>query len=155
MPVRLIDSLATTEPARIHTEDDDAKPAKTFRFYPKVYKAAIATANGSGSYEEYSEKVRDLESKNPISMRHIMGLKKEPDREPVDPSQVDPDRRAAPTTSVARPCTLATTVSKNGRSCPAIPAAVGPAAKQAAGASVRCAMARFSRPACRPARPGR
>src|SRR5207249_2631658 len=30
-----------------------------------------------------------LEAQNPISMRHIMGLKKEPDREPVDPSQVD------------------------------------------------------------------
>ena len=34
--------------------EEEAKPAKTFRFYPKVYKAAIATANGSGAYEEYS-----------------------------------------------------------------------------------------------------
>ena len=77
----------TNERARILSEDDDAKPAKTFRFYPKVYKAAIATANGSGSYAEYSEKVRDLESNNPISMRHIMGLKG--DRDPVDPADVD------------------------------------------------------------------
>ncbi|HEU5142419.1 MAG TPA: glutamate synthase-related protein, partial [Solirubrobacterales bacterium] len=68
--------------------DDGAKPAKTFRFYPKVYKAAIATANGTGTYEEYSEKVRDLEAQSPISMRHIMGLKG--DREPIaDPSTVD------------------------------------------------------------------
>jgi glutamate synthase (NADPH) large chain len=68
--------------------DEGAKPAKTFRFYPKVYKAAIATANGTGTYEEYSEKVRDLEAQNPISMRHIMGLKG--DREPLaDPSVVD------------------------------------------------------------------
>jgi glutamate synthase (NADPH) large chain len=74
--------------ARILSGDEDAKPAKTFRFYPKVYKAAIATANGSGSYAEYSEKVRDLEAQNPISMRHIMGLKG--DREPLpDPSVVD------------------------------------------------------------------
>ncbi len=73
--------------ARILSEDEDAKPAKTFRFYPKVYKAAIATANGSGTYAEYSEKVRDLEEKNPISMRHIMGLKG--DRDPVDPVGVD------------------------------------------------------------------
>jgi glutamate synthase (NADPH/NADH) large chain len=73
--------------ARILGGDEEAKPAKTFRFYPKVYKAAIATANGSGSYEEYSEKVRDLERQNPISMRHIMGLKG--DREPVDPDGVD------------------------------------------------------------------
>jgi len=68
-------------------DDAAAKPAKTFRFYPKVYKAAIATANGSGSYEDYSQKVRDLEHQSPISMRHIMGLKG--DRDPVDPANVD------------------------------------------------------------------
>ncbi len=68
-------------------DDESAKPAKTFRFYPKVYKAAIATANGTGSYEEYSEKVRDLEKQSPISMRHIMALKG--DRGPVDPAGVD------------------------------------------------------------------
>ncbi|HKA67119.1 MAG TPA: glutamate synthase-related protein, partial [Solirubrobacterales bacterium] len=76
--------------ARAHAlsgDEEAAKPAKTFRFYPKVYKAAIATANGSGSYKEYSEKVRDLERQNPISMRHIMGLKG--DRDPVDPAGVD------------------------------------------------------------------
>jgi glutamate synthase (NADPH) large chain len=77
----------SNERARILGGDEDAKPAKTFRFYPKVYKAAIATANGSGSYAEYSEKVRDLEAQSPISMRHIMGLKG--DRDPVDPSTVD------------------------------------------------------------------
>ena len=73
--------------ARALGGDEDAKPAKTFRFYPKVYKAAIATANGSGSYAEYSEKVRDLERKSPISMRHIIGLRG--DRKPLDPATVD------------------------------------------------------------------
>ena len=71
----------------LNGDDEAAKPAKTFRFYPKVYKAAIATANGSGSYEDYSQKVRDLERQSPISMRHIMGLKG--DRDPVDPAGVD------------------------------------------------------------------
>jgi glutamate synthase (NADPH/NADH) large chain len=66
---------------------DDGKPGKTFRFYPKVYKAAIAAANGSMEFSEYSEKVRDLEHQQPIAMRHIMDL--ESDREPIDPSQVD------------------------------------------------------------------
>ena len=77
------------ERARILGGDEEgAKPAKTFRFYPKVYKAAIATANGSGGYAEYSEKVRDLEAQSPISMRHIMRLKG--DREPLpDASVVD------------------------------------------------------------------
>ena len=77
----------TNERARILAGDEEAKPAKTFRFYPKVYKAAIATANGTGSYEEYSQKVRDLEQQSPISMRHIMGLRG--DRDPVEPSAVD------------------------------------------------------------------
>jgi glutamate synthase (NADPH/NADH) large chain len=48
----------TDERHRILTGDEESKPAKTFRFYPKVYKAAIAAANGSGDYAEYSEKVR-------------------------------------------------------------------------------------------------
>ncbi len=79
---------SANERARILGGDEDAKPAKTFRFYPKVYKAAIATANGSGGYAEYSEKVRDLEAQSPISMRHIMGLVG--DREPLsDASVVD------------------------------------------------------------------
>jgi glutamate synthase (NADPH) large chain len=77
----------TNERARILGGEADGKPAKTFRFYPKVYKAAIATANSTGTYGEYSEKVRDLERQSPISMRHIMGLVG--DREPVDPASVD------------------------------------------------------------------
>lgn len=78
----------SNERARVLCGEETAKPAKTFRFYPKVYKAAIATANGTGDYAEYSEKVRDLEAQSPISMRHIMGLKG--DREPLaDPSAVD------------------------------------------------------------------
>src|ERR1043165_1226533 len=71
----------------LSADDSAGKPAKTFRFYPKVYKAAIATANGSGTYGEYSEKVRDLEKQSPISMRHIMGLKG--DRDSVNPASVD------------------------------------------------------------------
>ena len=38
----------TNERAKILAADEEEKPAKTFRFYPKVYKAAIATANDSG-----------------------------------------------------------------------------------------------------------
>ncbi len=72
---------------RVLAGEEEAKPAKTFRFYPKVYKAAVATANGSGPYEEYSQKVRDLEKEHPISMRHIMAVKG--DREPIEPDAVD------------------------------------------------------------------
>ena len=39
---------------RILAGEEEAKPAKTFHFYPKVYKAAIAAANGTVDYDEYS-----------------------------------------------------------------------------------------------------
>jgi glutamate synthase (NADPH) large chain len=73
---------------RILAGQEDDKPAKTFRFYPKVYKAAIAAASGASSFEEYSVKVRELEREQPISMRHIVDLQS--DRVPIDPSMVDP-----------------------------------------------------------------
>jgi glutamate synthase (NADPH) large chain len=73
---------------RILVDGEGGKPAKTFHFYPKVYKAAVAASNGSGSYEEYSEKVRELEGEHPISMRHIMKLRS--DRQPIAPEEVDP-----------------------------------------------------------------
>jgi glutamate synthase (NADPH) large chain len=60
---------------------NESKPAKTFRFYPKVYKAAVAASNGSGAYSEYSAKVRELEREHPISLRHILDLRS--DRCPV------------------------------------------------------------------------
>ena len=73
---------------RILAGQEDGKPAKTFRFYPKVYKSAIAAANGSATFEEYSAKVREMERENPISMRHVLDL--ESDRTPIDPERVDP-----------------------------------------------------------------
>ncbi len=72
---------------QILTGADEAKPAKTFRFYPKVYKAAIAAATGAASYDDYAAKVRELEQQSPISMRHIIALRS--DREPVEPEGVD------------------------------------------------------------------
>jgi glutamate synthase (NADPH) large chain len=72
---------------RVLAGEEETKPAKTFRFYPKVYKAAVAASNGAGSYEEYSEKVRELELEHPISLRHILDL--ESDREPIALEDVD------------------------------------------------------------------
>ena len=69
------------ERQRILAGAEESKPGKTFRFYPKVYKAAVAAANGAGSYEDYSRKVRELELEQPISLRHILDLRS--DREPL------------------------------------------------------------------------
>ncbi len=73
--------------AVLRSAEDGDRPAKTFRFYPKVYKAAIAAANGTASYGDYSEKVRDLEAQSPISMRHIINLRS--DRKAIEPGEVD------------------------------------------------------------------
>jgi glutamate synthase (NADPH/NADH) large chain len=80
--------LDTARRQRILAGEEDEKPGKTFRFYPKVYKAAIAASNGAASFDEYSVKVRELEQEHPISMRHIMDLRF--DRPAIDPSLVDP-----------------------------------------------------------------
>lgn len=69
------------ERKRIVSGEEDAKPAKTFRFYPKVWKAANAVSLKGGDYADYSQKVRELEAENPISLRHIMDIKS--DREPI------------------------------------------------------------------------
>lgn len=71
---------------RVLSEEEVAKPAKTFHFYPKVWKAANAVALKGGDYAEYSQKVRELEAENPVSLRHIMDIKS--DREPIPVDQV-------------------------------------------------------------------
>jgi glutamate synthase (NADPH) large chain len=76
------------ERRRILTAGEEAKPGKTFRFYPKVYKAAVAAAAGSASYEEYSLRVRALELEHPVSLRHVLDLRSERDPVPAAGAEV-------------------------------------------------------------------
>ncbi len=76
------------ERQRILAGEQETRPVKTFRFYPKVYKAGIAAANGTGGYDEYSQKVRQLELEHPISLRHVLDFRS--DREPLAPERADP-----------------------------------------------------------------
>ncbi|HEY8001353.1 MAG TPA: glutamate synthase-related protein [Solirubrobacterales bacterium] len=82
-----LDADTDARHASLGDQESAAKPAKTFRFYPKVYKAAVAAANGGASYEDYAAKVRELEAESPISMRHIINLRS--DREAIEPGSVD------------------------------------------------------------------
>lgn len=75
------------ERKRVLAGEEDAKPAKTFRFYPKVWKAANAVAYGRADYSEYSTKVRELEAESPVSLRHILDV--ESDRQPIPVEQAD------------------------------------------------------------------
>jgi glutamate synthase (NADPH/NADH) large chain len=60
---------------RVLAGADEARPGKTFRFYPKVYKSAVAAANGTGTYEDYSARVGELEAQQPVSLRHLLDVR--------------------------------------------------------------------------------
>jgi len=46
---------------------------KTFRFYPKVYNGGRGRER-VGTYEDYSLRVRELEARQAISLRHLLDL---------------------------------------------------------------------------------
>lgn len=46
------------------------------RFYPKMWKKAEAVAHGEMTLEEYAQNLFELEEKQPIAIRHLLGLKK-------------------------------------------------------------------------------
>ncbi|UUZ97548.1 hypothetical protein LJK87_34265 [Paenibacillus sp. P25] len=70
-----------------------AKAAKNFRFFQRMWKALGDAASGAASYEDYRNKLREEEKKNPISIRHVADFDFEKayaeGRKPLDPSQVD------------------------------------------------------------------
>ena len=76
------------ERMRILAGHEETKPVRTFHFYPKVYKAGVAAANGSAAYADYSAKVRELELVQPVSLRHILDLRS--DREPLPVERATP-----------------------------------------------------------------
>jgi glutamate synthase (NADPH/NADH) large chain len=67
---------------------EKAKPAKLFHLWPRVWKAIGQLADGSIQYEEFAQKLEDLERENPVSLRHVADLKFDVVSE-IDPSQVD------------------------------------------------------------------
>jgi glutamate synthase (NADPH) large chain len=46
-----------------------------FRIYPRVWKAALAVANGEAPYRSYAEKLIELERTHPVSLRHLWELR--------------------------------------------------------------------------------
>ena len=58
--------------AVLRSAEEGERPAKTFRFYPKVYKAAIAAANGTACTRTTRRRFASSRRSSPISMRHII-----------------------------------------------------------------------------------
>lgn len=67
-------------------EDESARPGKTFHLFPRIWKAISEVAK-TGSYDEYRDKLAEMEGQNPTSIRHLASLKKA--AEPVPPEKVD------------------------------------------------------------------
>ena len=70
------------ERQRVLAGEAESKPAKTFRFYPKVYKAAVAAAAGSRRLRRVlARRCASSSTEQPISLRHV--LDPQSDREPI------------------------------------------------------------------------
>lgn len=59
------------------------------RFNPRVFKAAFSLANGEISPEDYSARIRALETEMPLSARQLLELRPALDATPLDPDDVD------------------------------------------------------------------
>jgi glutamate synthase domain-containing protein 2/glutamate synthase domain-containing protein 1/glutamate synthase domain-containing protein 3 len=64
------------------------KMANPERFYPKMWKKAEDVALGEGAYEAYNTAVYELEQKQPVSIRHILGFKT-PNNSTLTPEDID------------------------------------------------------------------
>jgi len=55
-------------------ERTPARLESPFRIYPRVWKAALAVANGEAPYASYATKLLELEREHPVSLRHLWDL---------------------------------------------------------------------------------
>ncbi|GGJ60983.1 glutamate synthase (NADPH/NADH) large chain [Anoxybacillus voinovskiensis] len=55
--------------------DENAKPGKTFHVFPRIWKA-IGEVAQTGSYDSYREKLTEIETETPTTIRHLLDLKK-------------------------------------------------------------------------------
>lgn len=73
--------------------DPKTKAGRNFHFFQRMWKALGDAASGEAPYGQYSEKLREEEARNPISIRHVAEVDIEKSREdgrtPLAPSQVD------------------------------------------------------------------
>ncbi len=53
------------------------------RFFPKMWKKVEAVAQGEKTWDAYTEEVRELEQRLPVSLRHLIGLRQAPPEQRV------------------------------------------------------------------------
>jgi len=66
-----------------------AKVGRGFQIFPRLWKSVSDVATGQKLYREYTQKVQELESKNPISLRHLLAPKVVDESQRPQVDQVD------------------------------------------------------------------
>lgn len=68
--------------------NEKAKPARLFHLWPRIWKSIGQLASGDIRYDEFAQKLDDLETQNPVCLRHVADLKTA-DASTVKPEEVD------------------------------------------------------------------
>ncbi|MDB5055162.1 MAG: glutamate synthase [Bacilli bacterium] len=83
---------ADAEKRYMDFSDPKAKAARNFHFFQRMWKSLNEAAAGTSPYSDYTDKLREEEIRNPISIRHIADFnytKALQGRSPLAPEQVD------------------------------------------------------------------
>jgi glutamate synthase (NADPH) large chain len=78
--------------AKVRHEDyvsAQARVARLFRLWPRIWKPLGQVAQGTIAYHEYAEKLDEIEKENPLSIRHVADINFDAAAKRVDPSEVD------------------------------------------------------------------
>lgn len=68
---------------------EEAKPAKLFHVWPRVWKSIGQVANGTLTYREFADKLDEIERETPLSIRHVADIDYDQSKGSIDPAQVD------------------------------------------------------------------
>src|SRR5919201_2015143 len=77
-------------------ERRDARLEPAFRIWPRAWKSALAVANGEAPYASYAERLRELETAHPVSLRHLLDFTRPLEGEPDSPADTSAGEHAGP-----------------------------------------------------------
>lgn len=66
-----------------------AHTARTYHFYPKIWKTASKIATGEATYAEFLAQIEALEAEQPVALRHVLGFRFSAQPGPIPAEQVD------------------------------------------------------------------
>ncbi|MGX1902307.1 glutamate synthase-related protein [Thermolongibacillus altinsuensis] len=75
--------------------NEQAKPRKTFHVFPRIWKA-IGEVAQTGSYDNYREKLTEIETETPTTIRHLTDLKKAKKAIPKDKVDISVGEHSLP-----------------------------------------------------------